>query len=110
MSKRSHVEGDFDDAQQIAGVEPIEGETFRFLVASRSGGEPYLVDLEGYWFNGWCGCMAFATKCEPRLSRGEKPAARLRCWHINRARDYFFLCVAPKLKKAIDADRISKQK
>jgi hypothetical protein len=49
------------------GVLEIEGEPLRFHVASRSGHDPYLVDLEEYDFNGKCGCQDFEFRREPFL-------------------------------------------
>src|SRR4051812_22136675 len=86
----------------VEDVEEIGHEHFRFYVISRADQtHKHLVDLEGYRFNGWCGCERFKFACEPELSRGAKPDDRLRCWHIKRARSYFMDNILPKLAEAL---------
>jgi len=58
-------------------------EADRYYVSCGGGG--YLVELDAYEvedgvFNGWCGCMAFQTTCQPHLERGD-PTIR-RCKHL----------------------------
>ena len=86
---------------EVPEVEEIPGEHFRFHVISRTEpSQKYLVDLEGYRFNGWCGCERFKFACEPKLSRGATPGDVFRCWHIRRARSYFMDIIFPKLAAA----------
>lgn len=74
-----------------AGVDPILGEPMRFMVQSESDPRAkYLVDLEEFGFNGWCGCQNFEMRLAPKLKElraSEKPA-KVRCKHIMRALIY----------------------
>lgn len=71
------------------GVHEIEREPFNYNVESRKSPKTYRVELEKYNWNGWCGCPKFEFSMQPLLERGANPASNLRCWHIDRARDFF---------------------
>lgn len=63
-------------------VEPDEFEPGRYWVQSRSnGGVPYLVDMDEYGGNGWCGCPGFLHYIEA-LEQGAAPSPKLQCRHI----------------------------
>lgn len=67
-------------------VTPIAGEPLRFHVNSRTVVDlRYLVDLEEYGFNGFCGCADFDFRKRPLAQGGSKA----RCWHIRQAREFF---------------------
>jgi hypothetical protein len=67
-------------------VAPVAGEPRRFFVASRTPGiEPYLVDLDEYRGNGWCGCQDFEFRRQPHLERGAKAGHATRCFHVQQA-------------------------
>lgn len=69
-------------------VWPIEGEPRRFHVESDElGREPFLVDLDEYNGNGWCGCEDFEFRRQPLLERGAEPGTE-RCKHIECALRY----------------------
>ena len=59
------------------------------LYVRGSGGIEYLVDLDEYDGNGWCGCQDFAMRRMPRLERGIRNVAQCRCKHIRLARRFF---------------------
>lgn len=73
-------------------VEPIPHERGRFHVASdRPGTEPYLVDLEEFDGNGFCGCRGFEVRMLPKLVEAQEkrqPMPLLRCKHILRALEF----------------------
>lgn len=89
IGKRSHLKDE--------GVEGIPNEPFRFYVQSRTARQQYLVDLEEFGWNGACSCQRFTFKCLPLLKMGAHPAGHLRCWHIERARDWFIRTIGPKI-------------
>lgn len=65
-------------------VTPIIGEPKRFFVESEEPGRSgvnYLVDLDEYRGNGWCGCWDFEFRRQPHLERGAVPGTE-RCKHI----------------------------
>ena len=71
--------------EAIQHVHQIPGERGRFLVPSRTTGQPqHLVDIDEYEGVGMCSCRDFACRHEPHLSgkegAGYNPEAR--CWHI----------------------------
>lgn len=58
-------------------IEPFE--TGRYWVTIGHGGK-YLVDLDEYDGNGWCGCMAFQCVHQPLLEKSTSVARR--CKHL----------------------------
>lgn len=82
------------------GVEILEGEPFRFLVASDKNQEKYVVDVQNAGWLGACNCMHFSVRCAPKIAGGER-GPELRCKHIRRAREFFLEAVLPKLAKAM---------
>lgn len=65
-------------------------ERARFRVTSETSSDPednYLIDLLEYRRRGWCGCVNFATKIEPKFVAGEKPDKPY-CKHIRFIREY----------------------
>jgi len=75
-------------------VTPIAGEPLRFHVNSRTVVDlRYLVDLEEYGFNGFCGCADFDFRKRPLAQSGSKA----RCWHIRQAREFFIDDILKKL-------------
>jgi hypothetical protein len=89
----------------ISGVYKIEREPFRFRVVSRSRPAlPHFVDLEANAWNGQCDCEDFTCKRYPAfVSAGQVSSWKTRCWHVERARTFFFETVAPKLARAMEA-------
>jgi hypothetical protein len=83
-------------------VTEIIGEWFRVHVKSRSSNREHLVDLEEFDWNGQCDCEHFIYNCGPKLMIGVKPSAKLRCWHIRAARDWWFEKMAPRMKTALE--------
>lgn len=84
-------------------VKPIEGEFFRFYIGSRSRADKWhLVDLQENNWNGKCDCERFSFHCQPEINRGIQACNSLRCAHIRRAIDYFFLSVAPKIAAKLE--------
>jgi len=81
---------------KAAVVESIAGELLRFHVQSRTvEGLSHLVDLEEYGFNGFCGCQDFDFR--KRVLAQKMNGERSRCWHIDRARDFFIDAVLKKM-------------
>jgi hypothetical protein len=69
-------------------VQPVEHERGRYWVQSRTnGGIPYLVDLEEFNGNGWCGCKGFLHYIES-LELGAAPSPDLQCRHIKAVREF----------------------
>lgn len=70
-------------------VEDI-GERLRFHVRSETSPKTayYLVDLglNEQW--GWCNCKHHQTRLQPHLTRDIPLEGRLRCKHVQAARDY----------------------
>jgi len=60
--------------------EGLEG--CRRLFVRGSDWVEYLVDLDEYDGNGWCGCQHFEFRLAPRLEEGERNHFSLRCKHI----------------------------
>jgi len=63
-------------------VEWFEARRFHVNVRGKPG-HTYLVDLDEYRGNGWCGCQDFEFRRSPRLIRGQ--TSRSRCKHIRHA-------------------------
>lgn len=83
-------------------VLPIEGEWFRYHVASASkAGTYYLVDLEENDFVGRCNCPDFTCRHQVRINSGERGRS-VWCKHIEAARDVWFDLVARKLSDALN--------
>lgn len=83
---------------KTAVVDPIVGEPLRFHVQSRTVEDlKYLVDLEEYGFNGFCGCQDFDFR--KRMIAQKMNGERARCWHIERARDFFIDMVLKKMAR-----------
>ncbi len=87
-------------------VTPIEGETFTFMVSSRSRpSAPHRVEIDAYGFNGACSCESHKFRNEPKLCRGAKAEDALRCVHIRRARSYFLDEILPVIAKSLNRKR-----
>lgn len=72
----------FDD------VNPIPGDDLCYEVRSQTRREIWhRVELEGYGFNGECGCENFGFHHRPKLLQSirDKTPTKSRCYHINRA-------------------------
>lgn len=72
-------------------VEPFERGTFK--VSSRSGEEPYTVDLGSGNGNSKCDCMDFRNRCRPEVSRQKEAGQYKRsdytiCAHIRAAEKF----------------------
>jgi len=70
-------------------IESFKGEPGRYLVSSRSGGDPWLVDINDFFGNGSCTCFDFdmrmRTKLESAEEQGQRISPPLRCWHLQQA-------------------------
>lgn len=85
-------------SQLVDGVEPVPGESLVYLVKSHSRPDViHRVDLGCYCGAGRCGCEHFATKINPKLRDGTKPAPYLECRHIRKARRYLAIEVAQRI-------------
>jgi len=85
------------------GVQPVNGEPFRFMVTSDRNAEVYLVDIQDCGWTGACNCMHFLVRCAPRIGGGAR-GPEVRCKHIRRAREVFLETVLPKLARAMGMD------
>ncbi len=72
------------------------GSLVRFFVRSqdrRKKNEHYLVDLEEPEFpRGWCECLHYDFRIEPKLKRGRKAAGDGICKHIKRVLSVLEMC------------------
>lgn len=72
-------------------VEPLQGERGRYHVESASHPEkPHLVDLWLFGGNGQCDCEHYRFRLQHFLEEGATPSKRLRCRHIEAARERWF--------------------
>lgn len=71
----------------------------RFYVSSsRSGVDPYLVDIEANKGFGWCNCPQFSFRVQPALDRGAKAT---RCPHLTQARETFLDEIIERIRKEV---------
>lgn len=95
-----------DTAPKIKGDVAHKDGLFVFWVRSRRPSVPlHTVDLEAYGCNGACDCERFQFAMEPKLRRGAKPDANLRCWHITQARLFFAAWMLQKLSAEMRAKK-----
>jgi len=92
-----------EQSETIGGVEPVEGEPFRFRVKSDTTDEMYLIDIQDCGFTGACNCMHWLARIAPKVALGLR-GPKARCKHIVRAREYFLEHVLPKLAFAMGMD------
>lgn len=75
-----------------SGIQPIPGEHNRFHVPSSSSPDPYLVDLDEFDGNGFCGCLHFENRMLPKLAEAQERRTKvdqpLRCKHIIAAQKF----------------------
>ena len=74
-------------------VTPVEFEGLtRYKARSEHSVKPYLVDLTEWWGIGKCGCIHFAARLEPTISRWPAEEREItdehRCKHIRACRQY----------------------
>lgn len=75
-------------------VKPVSGEAFRYYVTSERNPETqYLVDMEHYQGIGWCSCIDFEMRRQPKLEKLNPNIVSfkdtiLRCKHIKAAASF----------------------
>jgi len=73
-------------------------DTFRYLVKSFTDSTEYLVDIAEHDWIGECNCPHWIARLGKKVREGE----RLRCKHVNAARDYALDGLGRRLEKELN--------